>query len=123
MDDNEITKEGLPDNSEPRTNTRSATSSSSLTNEGLLVGQRIAKISVITLISIGIVELATGYFSGSAVATADGTDSISDAMTRDILITLRSWLTSITGKIQLKKLLNFGELNNIICLVTAAAQY
>ena len=46
-------------------------------------------------------------------------------ITRDILIILRSWLRAnvITGKIQLKKLLNLGELNNIICLVTAAAQY
>ena len=55
-------------------------------NEGILAGQRIAKISVITLISIGIVELATGYFSGSAVATADGTDSISDAMISFIVL-------------------------------------
>ena len=49
-------------------------------NEGILAGRKIAKISVITLISIGIAELITGYFSGSVVATADGVDSISDAM-------------------------------------------
>ena len=29
--------------------------------------------------SIGIVEILTGYFSGSVVATADGLDSVSDA--------------------------------------------
>jgi cation diffusion facilitator family transporter len=54
-------------------------SRSDLVNEGIMAGQRIAKISVVTLISIGIAELATGYISGSVVATADGIDSISDA--------------------------------------------
>jgi cation diffusion facilitator family transporter len=49
-------------------------------DEGFLAGQRIAKISVVTLVSIGIAELITGYFSGSVVATADGVDSMSDAM-------------------------------------------
>ena len=52
----------------------------SLLTEGIIAGQRIAKISVITLISIGIIEIATGYISGSVVATADGIDSLSDAM-------------------------------------------
>ncbi|HEY9385515.1 MAG TPA: hypothetical protein VIP70_00615, partial [Nitrososphaeraceae archaeon] len=46
-----------------------------LLTEGILAGQRIAKISVVTLISIGIAELITGYISGSVVATADGIDS------------------------------------------------
>ena len=54
-------------------------SSKSLLTEGIIAGQRIAKISVVTLISIGIVEILTGYYSGSVVATADGIDSISDA--------------------------------------------
>jgi len=49
-------------------------------NEGLVAGQRIAKISVVTLLGIGVVEIVTGYVSGSVVATADGIDSISDAM-------------------------------------------
>ena len=85
-DDNEITREHINDGSKPLTNTGSATSTSSLINEGILAGQRIAKISVITLISIGIVELVTGYVSGSAVATADGTDSLSDAMISFIVL-------------------------------------
>ena len=51
-----------------------------LVNEGFRAGQRIAKISVITLVSIGIAELIMGYISGSVVATADGVDSMSDAM-------------------------------------------
>lgn len=43
-------------------------------------GQRIAKLSVITLVAIGVVELVMGQISGSIVATADGIDSLSDAM-------------------------------------------
>jgi len=57
-----------------------------LVNEGFLAGQRIAKISVITLISIGIVELLIGHISGSVVATADGVDSMSDAMISFIVL-------------------------------------
>ncbi|MGA9154057.1 MAG: hypothetical protein WBZ36_26040 [Candidatus Nitrosopolaris sp.] len=53
---------------------------SHLINEGLKAGQKIAKISIITLISIGIAELMTGHISGSVVATADGVDSLSDAV-------------------------------------------
>ena len=43
-------------------------------SEGLKAGQRIAKISVVTLLAIGVVELAIGNISGSVVATADGID-------------------------------------------------
>jgi len=57
-----------------------------LVNEGFLAGQRIAKISVVTLISIGIVELVMGHISGSVVATADGVDSMSDAMISFIVL-------------------------------------
>jgi cation diffusion facilitator family transporter len=57
-----------------------------LVNEGFLAGQRIAKISVVTLISIGIVELLMGHISGSVVATADGVDSMSDAMISFIVL-------------------------------------
>src|SRR5712691_11359162 len=49
-------------------------------NEGIKCAQKIAKISVITLLSIGIVELLIGQISESVVATADGIDSLSDAM-------------------------------------------
>ena len=54
--------------------------STGLVTEGLRAGQRIAKISVITLVAIGIAELAVGQISGSIVATADGIDSLSDAL-------------------------------------------
>lgn len=57
-----------------------------LVNEGFRAGQRIAKISVITLVSIGIAELLMGYVSGSVVATADGIDSMSDAMISFIVL-------------------------------------
>lgn len=57
-----------------------------LVNEGFRAGQRIAKISVITLIGIGIAELLMGYISGSVVATADGIDSMSDAMISFIVL-------------------------------------
>jgi cation diffusion facilitator family transporter len=60
-------------------NRNSLTSSSNLVREGIIAGKRIAKISVITLLAIGIVEIVTGYLSGSVVATADGIDSVSDA--------------------------------------------
>lgn len=61
-------------------------SSSNLVNEGILAGQKIARISVVTLIGIGIVELVTGQISGSVVATADGIDSLSDAMISFIVL-------------------------------------
>jgi cation diffusion facilitator family transporter len=57
-----------------------------LVNEGFLAGQRMAKISVVTLISIGIAELLMGHISGSVVATADGVDSMSDAMISFIVL-------------------------------------
>ena len=62
------------------------TSHSNLVTEGIEAGQRIAKISVVTLVSIGVAELVTGYISGSVVATADGLDSISDAVISFIVL-------------------------------------
>jgi cation diffusion facilitator family transporter len=71
----------------PDSKTSSAKDSfGSLVNEGFRAGQRIAKISVITLIGIGIAELLMGYISGSVVATADGVDSMSDAMISFIVL-------------------------------------
>jgi cation diffusion facilitator family transporter len=49
-------------------------------SESIKCAQKIAKISVITLLGIGIVELLIGQISGSVVATADGLDSLSDTM-------------------------------------------
>ena len=64
----------------------SAARPTDLINEGLIAGQRIAKISVVTLIAIGIVEIIMGQVSGSVVATADGIDSLSDAMISFIVL-------------------------------------
>lgn len=47
--------------------------------EGFRVGQRIAKISVLTLAGIGVAEILIGVISGSVVAFADGIDSFGDA--------------------------------------------
>ena len=64
----------------------SLNSSSTLVREGITAGKRIAKISVVTLLAIGVVEIVTGYLSGSVVATADGIDSVSDAMISFIVL-------------------------------------
>jgi divalent metal cation (Fe/Co/Zn/Cd) transporter len=49
-------------------------------NEDIRFVQRVAEISVLTLLIIGILEILIGQISGSSVATADGIDSLSDAM-------------------------------------------
>jgi cation diffusion facilitator family transporter len=66
--------------------TKSAGRPADIVNEGLVAGQRIAKSSVVTLVSIGIAEIIMGQISGSVVATADGIDSLSDAMISFIVL-------------------------------------
>jgi cation diffusion facilitator family transporter len=51
-----------------------------IVNEGLIAGKKIAKISIIILLSLGISELLIGYWGGSIVAIAVGIDSFSYAM-------------------------------------------
>jgi cation diffusion facilitator family transporter len=85
LDDSDISKEATKDNKDLKPSTR-AKSYANLINEGILEGQKIAKVSIITLISIGIVELLIGHVSGSVVATADGIDSLSDAMISFIVL-------------------------------------
>jgi cation diffusion facilitator family transporter len=48
-------------------------------DDGFRLGQRIAKFSVIVLISVGIVEILLGRFTNSIGLESDGFDSISDA--------------------------------------------
>jgi len=55
-------------------------------NDGLTEGQKIAKISIIVLLGIGITELIVGYWGGSIVALADGIDSFSGAMISFIVL-------------------------------------
>jgi cation diffusion facilitator family transporter len=95
LDDSGITREsvnnnnGLKPSAEKEEDDRS--SYANLINEGILAGQKIAKLSVITLLCIGIVELLMGHISGSVVATADGIDSLSDAMISFIVL-LGLWI-------------------------------
>jgi len=87
-----------------------------LVNEGILAGQRIAKISVVTLISIGVAELLMGYVSGSVVATADGVDSMSDAMISFIvLIGLRFARKPADGKFQF----GYYKVESFVALIAA----
>jgi ferrous-iron efflux pump FieF len=72
-------------------------------SRGFAAGQRIAKISAVTLIAIGVMELATGYFSGSVVTTADGIDSISDAV-----ISIVVWLGLRLSQRKPDSKFNFG---------------
>jgi cation diffusion facilitator family transporter len=64
----------------PTASDRRAGLSGTVTTEALRAGKRIAKISVVLLVAIGVAELVIGQISGSIVATADGIDSLSDAM-------------------------------------------
>jgi cation diffusion facilitator family transporter len=89
LDDSGITKESANNNNGLKPSAEKEEDRSSyanLINEGILAGQKIAKLSIITLLSIGIVELLMGHISGSVVATADGIDSLSDAMISFIVL-------------------------------------
>jgi cation diffusion facilitator family transporter len=44
------------------------------------VGEKIAKLSVLTLLVIGVVELIVGFWTGSLGLKADGVDSLSDSV-------------------------------------------
>jgi len=52
---------------------------SSRSTEAFTAGEKIAKLSVFTLVSIGVGEIAVGFWTGSLALTADGIDSISDS--------------------------------------------
>ncbi|MGI0080650.1 MAG: cation diffusion facilitator family transporter [Nitrososphaerales archaeon] len=54
---------------------------------GYAEGQRIAKLSVWTLVGIGITELLVAFLTGSVGLLADGVDSISDSV-----ISLMIWI-------------------------------
>jgi cation diffusion facilitator family transporter len=48
--------------------------------EAFEAGERIAKLSVLTLVSLGLLELIVGFVTGSLGVKADGIDSISDSI-------------------------------------------
>lgn len=52
---------------------------------GYLEGERLAKISVWTLVGLGLIEIAAGQFTGSIGLTADGIDSISDGFVSSLV--------------------------------------
>ena len=85
-----LTKESMGNTNNINDNNKPSISGSKYSynriNEGLIIGQKIAKISVITLVSLGIIELLIGHVSGSLVVVADGTDSLSDAMISFIVL-------------------------------------
>ena len=54
---------------------------------GYLEGERLAKVSVWTLVALGVIEVAAGQFTGSIGLSADGIDSISDGF-----VSLLVWL-------------------------------
>jgi cation diffusion facilitator family transporter len=53
--------------------------------EAFQAGERIAKLSVLTLVSIGIAELIVGFWTGSVGVKADAIDSVSDAVISTIV--------------------------------------
>jgi cation diffusion facilitator family transporter len=49
-------------------------------SDAFQIGERIAKLSVLTLVCIGLVELLVGFWTGSLGVKADGVDSLSDSV-------------------------------------------
>jgi cation diffusion facilitator family transporter len=91
LDDSNITRESDSNNnylkpSAEKEGHDKRASYANILSEGILAGEKVAKLSVITLLSIGIAELIMGHVSGSVVATADGIDSLSDAMISFIVL-------------------------------------
>lgn len=53
---------------------------SSESAEAFQAGERIAKLSVLTLVTLGLIELSVGVWTGSLGLRADGVDSLSDSI-------------------------------------------
>lgn len=71
--------------------------------KGLKEGSRIAWLSFWTLIGIGVAELLVGWYGNSVSATADGIDSMSDAM-----ISLVVWLGLRVSQRKEDSMFHFG---------------
>ena len=54
-------------------------------SKGYLEGEKLAKISSFTLAGLGVVEIVAGEFTGSIGLTADGIDSMSDAVVSSLV--------------------------------------
>ena len=86
--------------------------------EGFRVGQRIAKISVITLVGIGVAEIIVGLVSGSVVAIADGVDSFGDSAVSFIV-----WLGLLMSQRVADSKFQFGyhKIESFAALIAAIA--
>ena len=83
-----------------------STDTSGKTHDGASIlskGQRAAKQSVITLAAIGVAEIAVSLFTGSITLTADGLDSMADAMISFIV-----WFGILMAKKPRSNLFHFG---------------
>ncbi len=73
--------------------------------KGFIEGERIAKLSAFTLIGIGLIEILVGQLSNSIGLTADGIDSMLDAVISSIV-----WLGLKFSRRTPDKKFNFGYL-------------
>lgn len=88
------------------------------TLEGFRVGQRIAKLSVLTLAGIGVAEILIGIIGGSVVAIADGVDSFGDAAVSFIV-----WLGLLLSQRSADSKFQFGyyKIESFAALIAAIA--
>ncbi len=88
------------------------------TLEGFRVGQRIAKLSVLTLAGIGVAEILIGIIGGSVVAIADGVDSFGDAAISFIV-----WLGLLLSQRSADSKFQFGyhKIESFAALIAAIA--
>jgi len=70
---------------------------------GYLEGERLAKVSVWTLVGLGVIEVLAGQFTGSIGLTADGIDSMSDGF-----VSFMVWLGLKTSRKAPDEKFHFG---------------
>ncbi|MCL4436478.1 MAG: cation diffusion facilitator family transporter [Thaumarchaeota archaeon] len=84
--------------------------------KGYTQGERLAKVSSLTLAGIGLVEIIAGSFTGSIGLTADGIDSMSDAV-----VSLLVWFGLKVSRKAPDERFNFGyyKVENMTAFVSA----
>jgi len=85
-------------------------------SKGYLQGERLAKLSSWTLAVLGILEIVAGEFTGSVGLTADGIDSLSDAV-----VSFLVWLGLRTSRKAPDEKFHFGyyKIESFVALMTA----
>jgi len=85
-------------------------------SKGYLEGERLAKLSSFTLAGLGVVEIVAGVFTGSIGLTADGIDSMSDAVVSSLI-----WLGLRISRKAPDKRFHFGyyKIESFVAFVTA----